>query len=59
MPPVEPTSDEGKESAPAAKPVIGIIYPPPEVRSILHYHAIIRLSGYGSGVAIIGDVVLL
>ncbi len=28
-----PTGEEKKE-APASKPVVGIIYPPPEVRSI-------------------------
>jgi len=37
QPPVSESSDESQteaKEAPAPKPVVGIIYPPPEVRSI-------------------------
>jgi hypothetical protein len=48
MPAVEVTQTpvEDDVAAPAAKPVIGIIYPPPEVRSILcgdGFHSILGL----------------
>lgn len=33
--PAEEVPDGEKKEAPAAKSVVGIIYPPPEVRSIL------------------------
>ena len=35
MPPIEEIAIDETESETVAKPVIGIIYPPPEVRSIL------------------------
>jgi hypothetical protein len=48
MPAIEVTQTpvEDDVAAPAAKPVIGIIYPPPEVRSILcgkGFHSIFNL----------------
>lgn len=35
--PVEKQDNKDENSAPATLPVIGIIYPPPEVRSILSF----------------------
>lgn len=31
----QPPATEGEENAPSSQPIVGIIYPPPEVRSIL------------------------
>ena len=41
---VQPTtsiaSEEGQTEAPAPKPVVGIIYPPPEVQSIFLFNVV-------------------
>lgn len=39
MPPVTATTEEKKDAGETtlSKPTIGIIYPPPEVRSILYF----------------------
>lgn len=34
---VQPPNDN-EETAPSSQPIVGIIYPPPEVRSILSQH---------------------
>ena len=49
MPPVEaptPTPEVQHETDSISKPMVGIIYPPPEVRSILFHHFLLNHSSH-------------